>query len=67
MNISKLFLSLSLASPLLISPAYAGTVTVEVRNIEKKGEMHLAIYDDANVFENDNGEKGGAGGEQVTA
>ena len=33
---------------------------MEVRNIETKGEMHLAIYDDANVFENDNGEKGGA-------
>ena len=33
---------------------------MEVRNIETKGEMHLAIYDDADVFENDNGEKGGA-------
>ena len=60
MKISKLFLSLSLPSLLLMSPAFAGTVTVEVRNIETKGEMHLAIYDDANVFENDNGEKGGA-------
>ena len=43
-----------------MSPAFAGTVTVEVRNIETKGEMHLAVYNDANVFENDNGEKGGA-------
>ena len=43
-----------------MSPAFAGTVTVEVRNIETKGEMHLAIYDDADVFENDDGEKGGA-------
>ena len=43
-----------------MSPAFAGTVTVEVSNIETKGEMHLAIYDDADVFENDNGEKGGA-------
>ena len=43
-----------------MSSAFAATVSVEVRNIEKKGEMHLAIYDDANVFENDNGEKGGA-------
>ena len=60
MKISKLFLLLSLPSLLLMSPAFAGTVTVEVRNIETKGEMHLAIYDDANVFENDNGEKGGA-------
>lgn len=60
MKISKLFLPLSLPSLLLMSPAFAGTVTVEVRNIETKGEMHLAIYDDADVFENDNGEKGGA-------
>ena len=58
MKISKLFLPLSLTSLLLMSPAFAGTVTVEVRNIETKGEMHLAIYDDADVFENDNGEKG---------
>ena len=43
-----------------MSSAFAATVSVEVRNVEKKGEMHLAIYDDANVFENDNGEKGGA-------
>ena len=43
-----------------MSPAVAATVTVDVHNIETRGEMHLAIYDDANVFENDNGEKGGA-------
>ena len=60
MKISKLFPSLSLTSLLFMSSAFAGTVTVEVRNIETKGEMHLAIYDDADVFENDNGEKGGA-------
>ena len=60
MKISKSILPLSLTSLLLMSPAFAGTVTVEVRNIETKGEMHLAIYDDADVFENDNGEKGGA-------
>ena len=60
MKILKLILPLSLAFLLLMSPAFAGTVTVEVSNIETKGEMHLAIYDDADVFENDNGEKGGA-------
>ena len=43
-----------------ISHTYAATLIVKVNNIEKKGEMHLAIYDDADVFENDNGEKGGA-------
>ena len=60
MKLLKLFLPLSSTSLCLMSPAFAGTVTVEVRNIETKGEMHLAIYDDADVFENDNGEKGGA-------
>ena len=60
MKISTLSLPLSLASLLVISPAVAATVTVDVRNIKTKGEMHLAIYDDADVFENDNGEKGGA-------
>ena len=42
-------------------PSFADSVTVKVNNIEKKGEIHLAIYDDVYVFENDNGEKGGAG------
>ena len=42
------------------SSALAGSLTVEVHNIEKAGEMHLAIYNDADVFENDDGEKGGA-------
>ena len=49
-----------LASIFVTTPAMAGTLTVEVTNIEKAGEMHLAIYDNADVFENDNGEKGGA-------
>ena len=60
MKTSELPFTLLLASLFLTSPAFAGTVTVEVRNIEQKGEMHLAIYDNADVFENDNGEKGGA-------
>ena len=41
-------------------PAWADSLTVTVTNITERGEMHLAIYDDADVFENDNGEKGGA-------
>ena len=56
---SRYILSL-LASIFVTSSAMAGTLTVEVTNIEKAGEMHLAIYDNADVFENDNGEKGGA-------
>ena len=42
------------------SLALADSLTVTVTNITERGEMHLAIYDDADVFENDNGEKGGA-------
>ena len=60
MMMSKFPLILCLASSFFMSSAFAATVTVEVRNIETKGEMHLAIYDDPDVFENDNGEKGGA-------
>ena len=60
MKFFRLQLILLLPFLLTISHAFAATVTVEVRNIEIKGEMHLAIYDDADVFENDNGEKGGA-------
>ena len=60
LNITKLSIVLLLAKIFLILPTFAGTVKVKVNNIKKKGEMHLAIYDDANVFENDNGEKGGA-------
>lgn len=56
---SRYILSL-LASIFVTSSAMAGTLTVEVTNIEKEGEIHLAIYDNADVFENDNGEKGGA-------
>ena len=45
---------------LMALPALADSLTVTVTNITERGEMHLAIYDDADVFENDNGEKGGA-------
>ena len=56
-NIFIVFFLLFLST---ISHTYAATVIVKVNNIEKKGEIHLAIYDDADIFENDNGEKGGA-------
>ena len=58
MKTSKFSIATSLAFLFMMSPVFAATVTLEVRNIEKKSEMHLAIYDDADVFENDNGEKG---------
>ena len=40
--------------------AIADTLTVRVNNIEKAGEIHIAVYDNAEAFEADRGEKGGA-------
>ena len=50
LNITKLSIVLLLTNIFLILPTFAGTVKVKVNNIKKKGEMHLAIYDDADVF-----------------
>ena len=55
----RLFGTAVILSSSIVSAASAGTLTVDVNNIERGGDMHLAIYDDADVFENDNGEKGG--------
>ena len=40
--------------------ALADTLTVTINNIEKAGEIHVAVYDNAEGFEADRGEKGGA-------
>ena len=40
--------------------ANADTLTVTVNNIKKAGEIHVAVYDNAQAFEADRGEKGGA-------
>lgn len=39
--------------------AFSNDITVEILNVGKAGELHLAIYDDARAFENDTGERGG--------
>ena len=52
-----------LATVLLIGlpiSASADTLTVTVDNIEKAGEIHVAVYDNAKAFEADRGEKVGA-------
>ena len=51
---------LSLSTLHSASPAIADTLTVTVNNIEKAGEIHVAVYDSAEAFEADRGEKGGA-------
>ena len=52
-----------LAALLLIGLPLSGsadTLTVTVNNIKKAGEIHVAVYDNAEAFEADRGEKGGA-------
>ena len=62
LRLSKLQPAL-LATLLLIGlplSASADTLTVTVNNIKKAGEIHVAVYDNAEAFEADRGEKGGA-------
>ena len=39
-------------------PLSAETLTVQVSGIKDPGEIHIAIYDSAEAFEGDKGEKG---------
>ena len=40
-------------------PALADELIVTIDNIKDAGEIHVAIYDNADAFEADRGEKGG--------
>ena len=51
---------LSLATLHSAPVALADTLIVTVNNIEKAGEINVAVYDNAEAFEADRGEKGGA-------
>ena len=62
-TIHRAFLAPFLATFLLVGlppSASADTLTVTVNNIKKAGEIHVAVYDNAEAFEADRGEKGGA-------
>ena len=50
----------SLSTVLATHVTVADTLFVEVNNIKKAGEIHVAVYDNAEAFEADRGEKGGA-------
>ena len=53
--------SIALLSTVLATHvAVADTLIVEVNNIKKAGEIHVAVYDNAEAFEADRGKKGGA-------
>ena len=49
------------AATLLLSvPIFADELVVTINNIKEAGEIHAALYDNAEAFEADRGEKGGA-------
>ena len=50
----------SLSTVLATHVTVADTLIVEVNNIKKAGEIHVAVYDNAEAFEADRGKKGGA-------
>lgn len=41
-------------------PLLADELVVTIKNIKEAGEIHVALYDNADAFEADRGEKGGA-------
>ena len=61
-SFTKILLTTGLPLATLYSApgAMADTLTVTINNIEKAGEIHVAVYDNAEAFEADRGEKGGA-------
>ena len=49
------------AATLLLSlPIFADELVVTINNIKEAGEIHVALYDNAEAFEADRGKKGGA-------
>ena len=57
---STAFIGVLTLSLLPGTAANADELTVRVDNIKEAGEIHIAIYDSADAFEADRGEKGGA-------
>lgn len=48
------------AALLLSAPLWADELVVTINNIKETGEIHVALYDNADAFEADRGEEGGA-------
>ena len=61
-SLTKVLLTtgLSLAALYSAPVAIADTLIVTINNIKEAGEIHVAVYDNAEAFEADRGEKGGA-------
>ena len=56
-NFRSLVLGLLLVS--LTGVSWGHNITITVENIGKAGELHIAIYDSKEAFEEDRGEQGG--------
>ena len=56
-NIRRLALGLVLVS--LAGVSWGHNITITVENNSKAGELHIAIYDSKEAFEQDRGEQGG--------
>ena len=56
-NIRSLVLGFLLVS--LAGVSWGHNITITVENISKAGELHIAIYDSKEAFEEDRGEQGG--------
>ena len=56
-NIRRLALGLVLVT--LAGVSWGHNITITVENISKAGELHIAIYDSKEAFEQDRGEQGG--------
>jgi uncharacterized protein (DUF2141 family) len=56
-SVSGLMLGLMLS--LWLGTSWSHSLTITVENISEAGELHIAIYDSKETFEQDRGEKGG--------
>lgn len=52
-------LMLGLVLSLWLGTSWSHSLTITVENISEAGELHIAIYDSKEAFEQDRGEKGG--------
>ena len=58
---ARLMTAVTVAATLLLSlPIFADELVVTINNIKEAGEIHVALYGNAEAFEADRGEKGGA-------
>ena len=57
---TRLMTAVTTGALFLSVPLAADELVVTINNIKEAGEIHVALYDNAEAFEADRGEKGGA-------